>query len=214
MRVRAATLADVPAVLEIKAALPLRAGSSGGFLLGSSLTEYARLVAAGRVRVLDSPAGVQGFSVTLDDAWLRAAGVLDTLAGARLDVDAGALLSGQRLALVDQLAVRPGARAHAGGLALATLELALRGHDLIGAATVLRPVPNRAMLPFLGAAGFVPVGTLAETYQGVAITSELHLLTVGAYQAARARPPLSRYLARAAGAGDVPSGPAAPAVLS
>lgn len=165
--------------------------------------------------MLGGPGGVQGFSVTLDDAALRASGLLASLARAELQVEVGAVLAGRRVALVDQLAVLPEARAHAGAFALATLERALAGHELVGAATVLRPLPNRAMLPFLRAAGFVPVGTLAETYSGVEITSELHLLTAEAHQAARLRPPLSRYLTRtAAGPRDASSVAATPAVLS
>jgi hypothetical protein len=213
---RLAHLGDVPELLRIKAALPLPIPSSepnqhththtGGFLLGSSYEHYCQLVSCGSVLVLETqePSGISsslsGFSVTLSDAMLRAAQTVQQLQTAQLNPRGLQWLrdfaQGTRLALIDQLAVLPHARVYAGTLALLTLRRAWSQHDLIGVTTVLEPICNRASLPFLQAVGFSVAGQLAEQYDQLEITSQLHVLTPQAYQYAQQQKFLPRYSKR------------------
>jgi hypothetical protein len=209
---RLAHLKDVPELLRIKAALPLPAHSSephthtGGFLLGSSYEHYCQLVSCGSVVVLETrePSGtsrsLSGFSVTLSDTMLRAAQTVQQLQTAQLNPRGLQWLcdfeQGTRLALIDQLAVLPHARVYAGTLALLTLRRAWSQHDLIGVTTVLEPICNRASLPFLRAVGFSVAGQLAEQYDQLKITSQLHVLTPQAYQYAQKQRFLPRYSKR------------------
>lgn len=199
--IRRAARADVPALLEIKAALELslNAENEGGFLLGTSAETYLEHIAKGEVWVLESSKGVVGFAVIWQNETLKASELFEKRHEATFLSDPGALLH-LPIAYFDQLAVLPDPRhrAHGKNLALFALLVGLRSHPLILATTVSAPISNRAALPFLHAAGFETIGSIDEVYPGVGpISSTLHLLNKEVFleQSQRFRP-LKRQLKR------------------
>src|SRR5690606_28018259 len=142
---RRATLADLDAIVAIKRSLPMPSmpsmpggeqTSAGGFLLGSEVEVYGRLLAVARVWLLELDGLVAGFSLTLDDPVPRASPVRARRDA--IDWDPGfdvAAALGRRIGYFDQLAVLPNIRRRYWGAALALQALAEQfddaGHDLV-----------------------------------------------------------------------------------
>ncbi len=179
-RLRRATVADVPAFLEIKAALPLESSEDGGFLLGTSAERYAMMVSAGSGWVVERDGRPLGFAITLPDPVLRASELwrrrheIEWRGGFEL-----AAAEAESIAYFEQLAVRPEpeARRHAAALALrATLEQFRElGAQRMFTTTVVEPVVNRAALPFLSRVGAQEIGRIEEAYPEVGrILSAVH----------------------------------------
>src|SRR5262245_14882767 len=136
---RRATVADLDAIVAIKRSLPMPSGEQttvGGFLLGSAMDVYRELLEVARVWVLEVGGEPVGFSLTLDDAVLRAS----PLWGRReaIEWDPGfdvELALRLRIAYYDQLAVLPTVRRRYWGAALALHALAEQfdeqHHDLV-----------------------------------------------------------------------------------
>lgn len=183
---RPATLADVPALLAVKEALPMPAHDtrSGGFLLGASAERYHLLVAHGLARVLVDHGELVGFAIALPDPLLRASELWQRRTQIAWDPDFDPdRIAAHPVAYFDQIAVLPRARAHAAALALRVLvELVLAGHRHVLTTTVVAPIKNLAALPFLARVGARAVGHLAERYPDVgAITSAIHHIDADAF---------------------------------
>lgn len=191
-RLRRATPADLDAVLAIKRALPMPrpdngATNSGGFLLGSDERTYAQLLAVARLWLLEVDGAPVGFSVTLPDPILRASPVWarkDQIEWSD-DFDPTPALS-LRIGYFDQLAVLPQLRSRYWGAALALRALTElfddEDHELVLTTTVLRPVVNRAALPYLARVGARMVGSIAERYEVGPIVSAIHAIEVARYR--------------------------------
>ena len=183
-RLRLAVPADLPALLAIKRRLQLHADAParGGFLLGASPEQYARLIAGGRTRVLTRDGLVVGFAAALADAELRASELWQRRAQIELGPQQPLLAELERLPLayLDQLAVLPER-----GLAVFSVLLAYHalaslfadGSALVVTTVVDEPVRNLASRPLLAAVGALQVGRIAEHYEGVgAITSDVFIV--------------------------------------
>ncbi|MFC4637852.1 hypothetical protein [Deinococcus hohokamensis] len=193
--IRAGRREDVPHLVEVKSRLPLNVDDTGGgFLLGASAEEYRRRVDEGAVWILEVQGGVMGFSVTLGHKTLQREAFWTPQRASGSTVDLAAFVGARPVAYVDQLAVLPGARAHAPRLAYVTLSAAVQAHDVVLATTVDAPVRNRAALPLLRAAGFVPLGTLTEQYGALSLRSVLHAVTRERYAAHREQPLFQAFL--------------------
>ena len=180
MRLRRARPEDVPGLLAVKAALPLRDGAQGGFLLGASAEAYAGLVAHAHVLVLERGGEVQGFAAALPDPVLRASELWARRDRIRFDELHPATLEGARLGYFDQLAVLPerGLTRLAPVLGFAALTALLDdGCRHVFATTLREPARNGAALSLLEAVGARPAGEVEETYPGVGRTiSTVHHL--------------------------------------
>jgi hypothetical protein len=195
MRLRRAVLADVPALLAIKAQLVFEVQSGrtakGGFLLGTDAAGYAQRIEAGEAWVMDAD-GVQGFALVLPDAPFRRSEVWQR----RDQVQWGALepadFAHQRLCYFDQLAVRRGSfrnRRWGAVLAYHTVRMALQRHDCLITATVAEPVLNLAAVPYLNRAGAEWVGRLDEVVEPIGpLVSDIWLLTAQTFQRRVAQP--------------------------
>lgn len=211
-RIRRAAQADADGILAVKHALALPPGTReaprGGFLLGSSLEHYRALIGGADVWVLEDADGcIAGFVVLLPDAVLRASELWAHRDAIRWHAPEGWTAPEERVCYLDQLAVLPHARVHAGALALTALGGAVdAGHEHLFATTVAHPIRNTAALPLLRALGAVHVGSLDEAYEGVGrIVSHLyHAPLAGARErvaATRGGRRAWRTLAHGAGAG-------------
>ncbi len=177
---RRAAVADVPALLEIKASLPLAASQGGGFLLGTSGERYVAMVSAGSAWLLELAGRPVGFAITFPDAMLRASDLWERRQEIRWSRGFSlAEVEAETVGYFEQLAVRPEpeARRHAAALALrATLEQFRKlGSTRVFTTTVLEPVMNRAALPFLARVGASEIGRIEERYPEVGrILSAVH----------------------------------------
>ena len=180
MRLRRARPADVPGLLAVKAALPLRESGRGGFLLGASPEAYTALIAHAHVLVLESDMRVAGFAVALPDFLLRASDLWARREAIHFDRLDPAVLETARLGYFDQLAVLPEPRLarNAPALGFAALTALLDdGCEHVFATTVREPVRNTAALALLRAAGAEAAGEVEEVYPGVGRTvSTVHHL--------------------------------------
>jgi len=194
---RRATLADLDAIVAIKRSLPMPSmpsmpggeqTSAGGFLLGSEVEVYGRLLAVARVWLLELDGLVAGFSLTLDDPVLRASPVWARRDA--IDWDPGfdvAAALGRRIGYFDQLAVLPNIRRRYWGAALALQALAEQfddaGHDLVLTTTVIEPIVNRAALPYLARVGARRCGSIEEHYPDVGrVVSTIHVIEAERYR--------------------------------
>jgi hypothetical protein len=211
LRLRAATLADLDAILAVKAALPLRPdgrgeSSRGGFLLGTSRERYAALITGARTRVLVDAGAVVGFAAALPDAALRASPLWQR----RAQIDPGerrellAAVDALPVGYLDQLAVSPDPKYMLCATVLAYAAVAglfAEGCALVFTTVVARPVRNLASRRLLDAVGALHVGTLGEDYPEVgAVTSDVFAvpaaaLDPGAQDDARRRSRLQRLAA-------------------
>jgi hypothetical protein len=190
---RRATLADLDALLHIKATLmlPAEPGSdvtSGGFLLGTTRERYAHYIETANVLVLESRRGpsarsLLGFAVTLPDAELRRSDLWERRHGLHFTDPALRALLGAldqiQVGYFEQLAMLPDApKRYAPALAFAALRELLRsGHDHVLATVVHKPVRNLAPRYFLDMIGAHSVGTITELYPEVGtVTSEVYYL--------------------------------------
>lgn len=190
-RLRRATAADLEAIVAIKRSLPMPSGeqtTDGGFLLGSEVEVYRELLAVARVWLLEAHGQPAGFSLTLDDAVLRASPLW-----ARRDaiewepgfaVDAALEL---RVAYFDQLAVLATARHRYWGAGLALHALAEQfdeaGHELVLTTTVIEPIVNRAALPYLARVGARRCGRIEEHYaEAGRVVSAIYVIEAARYR--------------------------------
>lgn len=186
---RAAVLADVEAIVDLKSQLRMHAdgdgatSSRGGFLLGAAPEGYAALIADGRTQVLVDGGRVVGFAAGLGDAALRASPLWQRrgqIAGAVPPTALEALTIGY----LDQLAVLPDPKYRPCAAALAYHAIAglfAEGCALVVTTVVSRPVRNLASRGLLAAAGALQIGTLDEDYPGVGtITSDVFALRAAA----------------------------------
>lgn len=192
-RLRRGSPADAATLMAIKAGLPMprdRAHTRrGGFLLGSDLDGYARLLAHANVWLLELDGDAVGFSTTLPDPVLRASPLWHRRHAIAwepgFDVDGAAA---RPLAYFDQLAVLPTRRQRYWGAALALRAMRElideQGHELILTTTVTAPVVNRAALPYLTRVGARTVGALVERYPAVGeVRSAIHAITADSFRA-------------------------------
>jgi ribosomal protein S18 acetylase RimI-like enzyme len=192
-RLRRATLDDLGALLTIKRALPMPSGPEttetrkGGFLLGSDEAHYAQLLRVARVWLLVLDDEVGGFSVTLDDAVLRASPLWARRDAIEWSADFGQTTSPERrVAYFDQLAVLPHLRSRYWGAALGLRALAEQieevGHELVLTTTVIAPINNRAAVPYLERIGARRVGQVDEHYPEVGqVVSAIYMVEAPRY---------------------------------
>ncbi len=178
MRLRRAVREDAAAFLSVKTALPMPKNleaTGGGFLLGTSLTQYQAFIERDLAWLLESHGRTVGFAVVLVWETLRHSEIW----GKRHEVqlEPGGVSPPERVAYFEQLAVLPEARAGAWYLAYHATCAALAAHDGLLTTTVRQPVTNTAVLPYLRAAGFLRLGSIEETYPEVGqIVSDVHYL--------------------------------------
>lgn len=175
-RIRAATAADVGAILAVKERLRVslvgeeHERGEGGFLLGSTAEQYLGFVAQADVLLLEAEGAVLGFSVTLPDEVLRASELWARRERIRWSGLDPAEIEPARLGYVEQLGVLRGAlgRRWAPAFAMAALlRLAEAGHEHIFATVVREPFTNLAPLPLLRQIGARAVGRVDEEYPEV-----------------------------------------------
>jgi len=182
VELRRGGLDDLDDVLAIKRALPLSFDGSGthrgGFILGTDLAGYRQLVTVGRMWLLRLHGRTVGYSTAYPDPVLRASELWSRRERiAWKDGFDPAAIIDQPLALFDQLAVLPGARARFYGTALAlrTMLDLLDDHRHVLTTVVHAPVKNPAALAFVRRLGGRLVGELEEHYPEVgAIRSGLY----------------------------------------
>lgn len=198
-RVRRGVPADAGALLAIKQALALPAGTReaprGGFLLGASPERYRALIDVADVWVLhDAEGAIAGFAVLLPEAVLRASELWTRRDLIRWDAPAGWEPPEERVCYFDQLAILPHARVRAPELALCALRAAVAaGHQHLYATIVSHPVYNAASLPLLRALGAQRVGTVEEEYEGIGtIVSELYYAPLAGADERLARTPMGQ----------------------
>lgn len=210
MIIRPAAPADAPGLLDVKRQLrlPADAGQAprGGFLLGTTLAQYAHFIAHDDVLVAeDCAAGrVVGFSIVLRHASVLRSDLWQRAQRARWDENFLAALGGDAarrpFAFYEQLGCLPddASRVFAKYLAFASVHRALAAYPSL-ITTILRvPVYNRAALPFLQVAGFEPVGRITEHYPEIGrIEAELFHLDRAEFQRRLMRPDFAAFLARA-----------------
>ena len=190
LRLRPAIAGDLEAILAVKQRLRLSHEAAadaqpmprGGFLLGTSPAQYARLIAGGRTRVLTDRGVVVGFTTALADAELRASDLWQR----RGQIDLGeraALLSALEqlpLAYLDQLALLPDPKYRLCGALLAyhaVAALFAEGSAVVITTVVDKPRRNLASRPLLQAVGALRVGSVAEHYPEVgAVTSDVFVV--------------------------------------
>ncbi|MEZ4452043.1 MAG: hypothetical protein R3B09_21445 [Nannocystaceae bacterium] len=202
---READHADVPAMLALKAALPLREGSRGGFLLGTTEAGYHALVDGGIVWTLRFDDQLVGFASALRDPALRASPLWERRPQIAWMPGFGAIdLDAMKIGYFDQIAVRPsaGPRLFAPALGLRVLaDLLDDGHEHVITTTVETPILNRVALAFLERLGGLRIAAVDEVYPEVGpLTSAIHYLNAAvirdriASARAEGRPTLLRLL--------------------
>jgi len=187
-RIRRAAVTDAPQLVKIKQALPMPVGQAttqtGGFLLGTSLSQYLAHIedddvyVAEDLRIPGLPE-VVGFSIVMRDETLRKSPLFQQRALTAVPGLDLTVLQSLRIAYYEQLAFLPQAahRRYASYAAFQNLAHAFQSHDVMLATVVRAPIENRAALPFLKVTGFQPLGELAETYGEFGhITSTLYIL--------------------------------------
>jgi len=187
LRLRVALEHDLDAILAVKQRLRMGFDATtpmprGGFLLGTSPAQYARMIAAGQTQVLTDRGLVVGFSTALADAELRAS----DLWRQRGQIDLGEhaqLLSALEqlpLAYLDQLAVLPDPKYSLCAVLLAyhaVAALFAGGCAVVITTVVDQPRRNLASRPLLQAVGALRVGCIAEHHLEVgAITSDVFVV--------------------------------------
>ena len=184
---RLARPVDVDAIVEIKLHLRMRAdpgdigqSSRGGFLLGASRTQYARLIASGHTWVLGDHERVVGFAAALPDAELRASELWQRRDQLGLGEDLRAL-EDLPIGYLDQLAVLPDPKYRIGGVVLAyqaVASLFTAGCAFVVTTVVDKPVRNLASRPLLAAIGALQLGSIEEQHEDVgAITSDVFMVS-------------------------------------
>lgn len=195
MRVRTARQADLEAIMDIKQSLAVRQGEQmdeGGFLLGSSREVYAQLIHAQQVRLLCDERDVLGFCTTLDDALFRASAVWERRGEISWQDFSPHDFEQERVAYLDQLAMRHAAQRQYLGALLAMVTMAkliVDGeHAHIFTTTLIEPMDNRSAIPLISKAGGRRVGTLRERYEGVGeVTSAIYHIDAQEHARAMAR---------------------------
>lgn len=190
LRLRPGEPGDAEAMLAIKRRLKMRPdpgddaqSSRGGFLLGSTRTQYEALIAGAQVDVLLDGAAVVGFVTALPDAalrqsdlWLRRGQIAGGLGAAEV-----AALEALQLGFLDQLALLPDPKYRLCAPALAyraVTRLIGGGCELVFTTVVARPVRNLVTRPLLAAVGAIQLGSIEEQYPEVgAITSDVFCIT-------------------------------------
>lgn len=186
LHLRLAAPADLDAIVAIKLRLRMRAdpdassqSSRGGFLLGASRAQYARLIAGGHTWVLGDDAGVAGFAAALPDAELRASELWQRRGELGLGDDLRAL-ENLPIGYLDQLALLPDPKYMVAGVVLAYQALAglfSAGCAFVVTTVVDKPVRNLASRPLLAAVGALQLGSIAERHEDVgAITSDVFMV--------------------------------------
>ena len=184
---RLARPVDLDAIVEIKLHLRMRAdpgdtgqSSRGGFLLGASRTQYARLIASGHTWVLGDDERVVGFAAALPDAELRASELWQRRDQLGLGEDLRAL-EDLPIGYLDQLAVLPDPKYRIGGVVLAyqaVASLFTAGCAFVVTTVVDKPVRNLASRPLLAAIGALQLGSIEEQHEDVgAITSDVFMVS-------------------------------------
>jgi hypothetical protein len=187
LHLRLAAPADLDAIVAIKLRLRMRAdpgdanhSSRGGFLLGASRAQYARLIAGGHTWVLGDHERVAGFAAALPDAELRASALWQRRGELGLGEDLRAL-EALPIGYLDQLALLPDPKYMVAGVVLAYQALAglfSAGCAFVVTTVVDRPVRNLASRPLLAAVGALQLGSIAEHYEEVgAITSDVFMVS-------------------------------------
>jgi len=186
LHLRLAAPADLDAIVEIKLRLRMRAdpgdggqSSRGGFLLGASRAQYARLIASGHTWVLGDDEQVAGFAAALPDAELRASELWQRRGQLDLGEDLRAL-EALPIGYLDQLALLPEPKYLLGGVVLAyqaVASLFAAGCAVVVTTVVDRPVRNLASRPLLAAVGALRLGSIEEHHEDVgAITSDVFMV--------------------------------------
>lgn len=197
---REAVHADVPAIMALKAALPLRDGGRGGFLLGTTEAGYHALIDDGVVWCLCFDDTLVGFASALPDRALRASPLWERRPQIEWLPGLGAIdLDAMKIGYFDQIAVQAsaGPRLFAAALGLRVLaDLLDDGHEHVITTTVEAPIVNRAAHAFLERIGGLRIATIDEVYPEVGpLTSAIHYLNAHAIRdrlaSARASAPAS-----------------------
>ena len=187
LHLRAARPDDLEAILSVKQRLrlpPDAAGPAprGGFLLGTSPAQYARMIASGRTHVLTDHDLVVGFTAALADADLRASDLWQRRGQIDLGEHAALLPTLERLPLayLDQLALLPDPKYRLCGALLAyhaVAALFAEGCAVVITTVVATPTRNLASRPLLAAVGAMQVGCIAEQHPEVgAISSDVFVV--------------------------------------
>lgn len=186
LHLRLAAPADLDAIVAIKLRLRLRQdpgepgrSSRGGFLLGASRAQYARLIAGGHTWVLADDDVVAGFAASLSDAELRASELWQRRGELGLGEELRAL-EDLPIGYLDQLALLPDPKYMVAGVVLAyqaIADLFAAGCAFVVTTVVDRPVRNLASRPLLAAVGALRLGSIAEQHEDVgAITSDVFMV--------------------------------------
>jgi hypothetical protein len=186
MHLRLAAPADLDAIVAIKLRLRMRAdlgesgrSSRGGFLLGASRAQYARLIAGGHTWVLGDDEAIAGFAAGLSDAELRASELWQRRAELGLGDELRAL-EDLPIGYLDQLALLPDPKYMVAGVVLAYQAIAglfSAGCAFVVTTVVDKPVRNLASRPLLAAVGALRLGSIAEHHEDVgAITSDVFMV--------------------------------------
>lgn len=186
MHLRLAAPADLDAIVAIKLRLRMRhdpgepgQSSRGGFLLGASRAQYARLIAGGHTWVLGDDDAVVGFAAGLSDAELRASELWQRRGELGLGDDLRAL-EDLPIGYLDQLALVPDPKYRVAGVVLAyqaIADLFAAGCAFVVTTVVDKPVRNLASRPLLAAVGALRLGSIAEHHEDVgAITSDVFMV--------------------------------------
>lgn len=186
LHLRLAAPADLDAIVAIKLRLRMRAdpgdsghSSRGGFLLGASRAQYARLIAGGHTWVLGDGDAVVGFAASLSDSELRASELWQRRGELGLGEDLRALEE-LPIGYLDQLALLPDPKYMVAGVVLAYQAIAAlfaAGCAFVVTTVVDKPVRNLASRPLLAAVGALQLGSIAEHHEDVgAITSDVFMV--------------------------------------
>jgi hypothetical protein len=186
LHLRRAAPDDLDAIVALKLRLRMRAdpgdagqSSRGGFLLGASRAQYARLIAGGHTWVLGDDQQVAGFAAALPDAELRASELWQRRGQLGLGEELRAL-EDLPIGYLDQLALVPDPKYMLGGVVLAyqaVADLFATGCAFVVTTVVDKPVRNLASRPLLAAVGALRLGSIEEHHEDVgAITSDVFIV--------------------------------------
>ena len=186
LHLRRAAPDDLDAIVALKLRLRMRAdpgdagqSSRGGFLLGASRAQYARLIAGGHTWVLGDDQQVAGFAAALPDAELRASELWQRRGQLGLGEELRAL-EDLPIGYLGQLALVPDPKYMLGGVVLAyqaVADLFAAGCAFVVTTVVDKPVRNLASRPLLAAVGALRLGSIEEHHEDVgAITSDVFIV--------------------------------------
>lgn len=186
MNIRKAELQDAESFILIKQKLKLNAAhqnsGQGGFLLGTDLQTYQYFISKADCFVAEINSEIIGFAIALPDdlirkseLWLKRNQVVWKFSLETIERS--------KLAYIEQLACLPQHHFSAFSLASHLIYFLFNcGVENIITTTVVKPVLNKAALPFIFAVGGIHVGEINEYYPEYgAITSDIYCISREAF---------------------------------